>query len=183
MNCLPTAKNGGRNGTHRWRWAPKQYKYTNKIVMNNPLLQFQFKLIITMLFSYCCGWQWNQRWQKWRRFAGNFDCHGDAAVRRGAHRPIEHVQGFTGSHWMPLSGECLRRIALAAAMVNEFVITTQNTNKTQLLASNYGTFRAIGSCLWEFHTPKRTLYSAHRCDELRNNVNHHDWSWRARGHL
>ena len=28
-------------------------------------------------------------------------------------------------------------------MVNEFVETTQNTNKTQLLASNYGTFRAL----------------------------------------
>ena len=70
----------------------------------------------------------------------NFDGHGDAAVRRGAHRPIEHVQGFTGSRWMALSGECLRRIAPAATMVNKFVITTQNTTKTQLLASNYGTF-------------------------------------------
>ena len=28
-------------------------------------------------------------------------------------------------------------------MVNEFVETTQNTNKTQLLASNYGTFWAL----------------------------------------
>ena len=66
--------------------------------------------------------------------------NGNAAVRRGAHRPIEHVQSFTGSHWMPPSGKCLRRIAPAVAMVNEFVETTQNTNKTQLLASNYGTF-------------------------------------------
>ena len=56
---------------------------------------------------------------------------------------MEHIQGFTRSHWMPPSGECLRRIAPAAAMVNEFVETTQNTNKTQLLASNYGTFRAL----------------------------------------
>ncbi len=64
------------------------------------------------------------------RIAGNFDCNADAAVRRGAHRPMEHVQGFTGSHWMPPSGKCLRRIAPAAAMVNEFVETTQNTNKT-----------------------------------------------------
>jgi hypothetical protein len=31
-------------------------------------------------------------------------------------------------------------------MVNEFVETTQNTNKTQLLASNYGTFRALVVC-------------------------------------
>jgi hypothetical protein len=53
---------------------------------------------------------------------------------------MEHVQGFTGSHWMSPSGKCLRCIAPAAAMVNEFVETTQNTNKTQLLASNYSTF-------------------------------------------
>jgi hypothetical protein len=41
---------------------------------------------------------------------------------------------------MPPSGECLRRIAPAAAMVNKFFETTQNTDKPQLLASNYGTF-------------------------------------------
>jgi hypothetical protein len=41
------------------------------------------------------------------------------------------------------SGKCLRRIAPAAAMANELVESTQNTNKTQLLASNYGTFRAL----------------------------------------
>jgi hypothetical protein len=71
---------------------------------------------------------------------GNFNCHDNAAVQRGAHCPIEHVQGFTGSHWMPPLVKCSHRIAPAATMVNEFVETTQNTNKTQLLASNYGTF-------------------------------------------
>jgi hypothetical protein len=103
--------------------------------------------------------------KKCRQIDGNFYCHGDAAVQRGAHIPIEHVQGFTRSHWT-------HHIAPTAAMVNEFVETTQNsTNKTQLLASNYSTFRAL-----EFHTPKRTLYSAHQCNELRLNVKHHDWS-------
>jgi hypothetical protein len=56
---------------------------------------------------------------------------------------MEHVQGFTGSHWMPPLSKCLRRIAAAAAMVDDFEQNTQNTNKTQLLASNYGTFRAL----------------------------------------
>jgi hypothetical protein len=55
---------------------------------------------------------------------------------------MEHIQGFTGSHWMLPSGN-LHRIAPSAAMVNEFVETTQNTNKTQLLASNYSAFRAL----------------------------------------
>ena len=56
---------------------------------------------------------------------------------------MEQIDGFTLSHWMLPLGECLRSIALAAAMVDKFVETTQNTNKTQLLASNYSTFRAL----------------------------------------
>jgi hypothetical protein len=75
------------------------------------------------------------------RIAGDFDCHAEVAVRRGAHRLMEHVQGFTRSHWMPPSVECSHRIAPAAAMVNKFVETTQNNIKTQLLISNYSTYR------------------------------------------
>jgi hypothetical protein len=40
-------------------------------------------------------------------------------------------------------GKCMRCIAPTDAMVNEFVETTQNTKKMQLLASNYGTFWAL----------------------------------------
>jgi len=56
---------------------------------------------------------------------------------------MEHIPGFTRSHWMPSSGKCLRCIAPVAVMVDKFVETTLNTNKTQLLASDYGTFRAL----------------------------------------
>jgi hypothetical protein len=33
---------------------------------------------------------------------------------------MEHIQGFTQSHWMPPSGGCSHRIAAAAAMVEDF---------------------------------------------------------------
>ena len=56
--------------------------------------------------------------EKYRHIAGNFDHHADAAVRCGAHHLMEHIQGFSRSHWMPPSGECLRPIAQAAAMVD-----------------------------------------------------------------
>jgi hypothetical protein len=52
----------------------------------------------------------------------------DAAVRCGLHRLMEHILGFTQSHWMLPSGKCLSRIAPVAAMVNEFVETTLKTN-------------------------------------------------------
>ena len=89
-----------------------------------------------MLLSFGCGQQ---------QIGNNKKCT-DAALRRRAHCPIEHIQGFTRSHWMPPSGECLHRIAPAAAMVDGFVETTLNTNKTQLLPSNYGKFRLLVVC-------------------------------------
>jgi len=93
-----------------------------------------------MLFSYVGGQQRIGDNKKCRQIAGDFDCHADAAVRCGAHHLMEHIPGFTRSHWMPPSVECLRRIAPAATMVNEFIENTLNTIKTQLLTSNYGTF-------------------------------------------
>ena len=85
------------------------------------------------------------RWQ--------FRLHADAAVQRGLHHLLEHGHGFTRSHWMPSLGKCLCRIATAAIMVDKFVETTQNTNKTQLLPSNYGTFRVLVVCAIGDHHP------------------------------
>ncbi len=99
-----------------------------------------------MLFSYVSGQQQIGNSKKCRQTAGDFDCHADAAVRHGAHRPIEHIQGFTRSHWMPSSGKCQRSIVPAAVMVDGFIETTLNTNKTQLLPSTYGTFWALVVC-------------------------------------
>ncbi len=74
--------------------------------------------------------------KKCGQIAGNFDHHADAVVRCGAHCPMEHIQGFTRSHWMLPSGKCLRRNAPAAVMVKTLVENTQNTNKKQFSASN-----------------------------------------------
>jgi len=45
-----------------------------------------------MLFSHGSGQQQINDNKKCRRIAGNFDGHGDAAVRREAHRPMEDIQ-------------------------------------------------------------------------------------------
>jgi hypothetical protein len=74
--------------------------------------------------------------KKCRRIASNFDHHAAAAVQCMAHHPMEHIQGFTRSHWMLPLGKCLHRIAPAAVMVDEFVENSQNTNKKLFSASN-----------------------------------------------
>ena len=67
--------------------------------------------------------------EKYRQIAGNFGCHAAAAVHRGVHPPMKHIPGFTQNHWVPPLVKCMRRIASAAAMVEEFVENTQNSNK------------------------------------------------------
>jgi hypothetical protein len=47
--------------------------------------------------------------------AGRFDGHGSAPEQYRQHRPIQHVQGYSESHWMPALGNYLLRIAPAAA--------------------------------------------------------------------
>jgi hypothetical protein len=88
--------------------------------MNIFVTHINFVLTITWSLAYGCDQQRNRRDKKCRQIDDNFDGHGDAAVQRWAHRPMEHIQGFTQSHWMPPSGECLRCIAPTAAMVDEF---------------------------------------------------------------
>ncbi len=68
------------------------------------------------------------------------------AIRMRRYDAGEHIHGFTWSHWTPPLGKCLRRIAPAAVMVDKFVETTLNTNKTNFLPSNYGTLRALVVC-------------------------------------
>jgi hypothetical protein len=74
-----------------------------------------------MVSTLSCGRQQNQ--------AGNFDHHANAKVQCGGHCPIEHIPGFTRSHWMLPLGKSLGGIALAAAMVDDFDCKRKNTNK------------------------------------------------------
>jgi hypothetical protein len=47
--------------------------------------------------------------------AGHFDGHGGVLEQYRWHCPMRHVQGYSGSHWTPPSGNYLLRIAPVAA--------------------------------------------------------------------
>ena len=125
-----------------------------------------------MLFSYVSRQQRIRDNKKCRQIAGNFNCHADVAVWIGVHPRMEPIQGFTWSHWMPPSGKCLHRIALAATMVDKIIKTTLNTSKTQLLASNYGTFQALVVCEnfvpQNQNEPSTQLIDATSCEKMWN---------------
>jgi hypothetical protein len=58
--------------------------------------------------------------------AGHFDGHMDALKQYTQHHPMQHVQGYTRSHWTPPAGNYLLCIAPAAARVtaNETTMKT-----------------------------------------------------------
>jgi hypothetical protein len=56
---------------------------------------------------------------------------------------MEHIPGFARSHWKSPSDKCLHCITPAAAMVDEYIENTQNTNKKLFLASDYGTNQSL----------------------------------------
>ncbi len=128
-NCSPTVQNGGQNGKHRCRRVPITYKQVYKNYKNNNLTQFCFILTMTWSLPQVVGNNRINDDKKCRESAGDFDHHADAAVQCRVHCLMEHIPGFTRSHWMPSLGECLRSIAPAAAMVDKYIENTQNTNK------------------------------------------------------
>ena len=58
--------------------------------------------------------------------AGHFNGHGSAPVPYGAHLPMQHDQGFAGSHWTPPLGDYSLRIASAATRVIANETTVQH---------------------------------------------------------
>ena len=56
--------------------------------------------------------------------AGHLDSHGDALKQYMQHRPMQHVHGYTGSHWMLPSGDYSLRTASVA--------TRATANKTMM---------------------------------------------------
>jgi hypothetical protein len=70
--------------------------------------------------------------------AGCFDGYGSQPVQYKAHRPMQHVQGYTGSHWMLPLGNYLLRIAPAA---------TANKTTTKTCTHIAGHFDGHGGAL------------------------------------
>jgi hypothetical protein len=55
--------------------------------------------------------------------ASHFDGHGGAPEQYRRHCPMRHVQGYSGSHWTPASGNYSLRIAPAAARATSIQTT------------------------------------------------------------
>jgi hypothetical protein len=81
--------------------------------------------------------------------------------------------GFSGSHWILPLGECLHRIALVAGTVMKIGGKHKNTNKTPILASNYGKNQSLVVCqnFIPKNGPSTQLIDATSCEK---NVRCHD---------
>jgi hypothetical protein len=77
---------------------------------------------------------------------GRFDGHMNSLKQYTQHCPVQHVQGYTGSHWRPPSGDYLLRIAPAAARA-----TTANETMTKIYTYIAGHFYGHGNAPARYH--------------------------------
>jgi hypothetical protein len=64
---------------------------------------------------------------------GHFNCHGGLPVGYEAYCPMKHVQGYSGSHWTPASGNYLLRITPVATRVTGKQQSTNTPTKLAIL--------------------------------------------------
>jgi hypothetical protein len=83
---------------------------------------------------------------------GCFDGHGSLRMGYKAHRPMHHVQGYSGSHWMPASGNYLLCITPAAKQtrINKY------TYKAGCFDGNGNALALVHNCV---HRPMEEVQS------------------------
>jgi hypothetical protein len=89
-----------------------------------------------MVFSYNYGKQKRGGKNKCTFIAGHFDCHASKLEQYKWHHPMQHVQGYLRSHWMPQLGDYSLRIAPVAARAT--------ANKTTMKTYTYFAGRVDG---------------------------------------
>ncbi len=89
----------------------------------------------------------------------HFDGLGGAPQQYRWHHPMQHVQGYSGIHWMPPSGAYLIRIAPVAARATANKRTTKNIPKR--LAILMRRFRALLDATTRHH---RVSIAANSCN-------------------
>jgi hypothetical protein len=84
---------------------------------------------MTRSFATVVGMIENNNDEKFRQIAGHFDHHADAVVQELGELPDRaHFRLHRTFHWMPPPGQCLGCIAPAAAMDDDLL---QNTKQSQ----------------------------------------------------
>jgi hypothetical protein len=76
-----------------------------------------------------------------------FDGHGGPPVQYEAHHPMQHVQGYSGSHWMLPLGNYSLRIAPAAARATANKMTKKNVPKRLAILMAAAVLRYNTACI------------------------------------
>ena len=111
---------------------------------------------------------------------GHFNGHGGPPVQYEAHCPMQHVQGYSRSHWTPPSGNYLLSISPAAARATGKQKQSTNTPKqvAMFMAAAVRRYNTAHVARWR---RSRALLEAtgrrHWASIMSNNRN---WTWLQR---
>jgi hypothetical protein len=111
---------------------------------------------------------------KWTLSAGRFDGHGGAPEQYRQHRPMQHVQGYSGSHWTPASGYVSPQQP-PGQQANKQQST--NTPKKVALLMAMAMRRYVTARISQWRRSRASLEATgrrHRASIMSDNIN---WTW------
>jgi hypothetical protein len=85
--------------------------------------------------------------------ASHFDGRGSAPVQYKVHHPMQHVNGYTRSHWMPPLGNYSLRIAPAATKAT----ANETTTKTYTFFAGHFDGRGNAPVRYSMHRPMEEI--------------------------
>jgi hypothetical protein len=109
---------------------------------------------------------------------GCFDGRGGAPGQYRRHRPMQHVQGYSGSYWMPALGDCLLRIAPVAARATGKQTTVNKYTYKAGRFDGHGRYVTVRIAQWRrSRASLKATGCRHRASIISNNIN---WTWLRR---
>jgi hypothetical protein len=104
-----------------------------------------------------------------------FDGHGSPPVQYKAHRLVQHVQGYSGSHWMPPPSNYLLRIAPAAARATGKQTTINKyTKRNGHFDGRGGAYNT--ACIAQLRRLRAMLEATKRCHQASIAADRCNWS-------
>ena len=105
--------------------------------------------------------------------AGRFDGHSSAPEQYRPHRPMRHVQGYSGSHWMPASGNYLLHIAPVSSMAigKQTTINKYDTQTKLAVLMAIAMLRYDTACIAQWRRSRASLeaFGCHHWASTRSN--------------
>jgi hypothetical protein len=112
--------------------------------------------------------------------AGHFDGHGSVPEQYRWHCPMRHIQGYSGSHWTPPSGDYSLRITPVAARATGEQTTINKYTKKLAVSMAMAMHWYVTACIPQWRRSRALLEATGCCHWVSIKSNNIKGTWLRR---